>query len=79
MNLDRMKQLLQQAVPPVKAEPGSDLWPAMQRRLDAEEAVPASPRWAWLQSAWFDAALATGLVILAVCFPASIPMLLYCL
>jgi hypothetical protein len=51
----------------------------MQRRLDAEEAVPASPRWAWLQSAWFDAALATGLVILAVCFPASIPMLLYCL
>jgi len=50
----------------------------MQRRLDAE-AAPASPRWAWLQSAWFDAALATGLVILAACFPASIPMLLYCL
>jgi hypothetical protein len=78
MNVDRMKQLLQQAMPPVKDEPGRDLWPAMQRRLDAE-AAPASSRWAWLNGAWFDAVLATGLVILAACFPASIPMLLYCL
>jgi len=78
MNLDHMKDLLQQAVPPVNDEPDRDLWPAMQRRLDAE-AAPASSRWAWLQSAWFDAALATGMVILAACFPASIPMLLYCL
>jgi len=36
MNADRMKKLLQQAVPPMDAEagPGRDLWPAILRRLN---------------------------------------------
>jgi hypothetical protein len=75
MNVDRMKKLLQQAVPPVKGapEPGRDLWPAMLRRMDAKAAAPAlSLNWAW-----FDAALAAGLVTLAAFFPVSIPLLLY--
>jgi hypothetical protein len=76
MNLDRMKQLLQQALPPVKDEPGRDLWPAMQHRLNAE-ATLASPGWAWLQSAWFDGALLAGLVGLLAIFPAAIPVFLY--
>jgi len=66
---DRMKKLLQQALPPVAAdaEPARDLWPAVLRRLDAK---PASPP-------WFDLALAGGLVALIACFPAAIPVFLY--
>jgi hypothetical protein len=70
---DRMKNLLQQALPPVdgEPEPGRDLWPAVLRRLDAKPA-PALSGWAW-----FDGALLAGLVGLAAFFPASIPVLLY--
>jgi hypothetical protein len=66
---DRIKKLLQQALPPVEAglEPGRDLWPAVLRKLDARPAQPP----------WFDWALLGGLVALAACFPASIPVLLY--
>jgi hypothetical protein len=66
---DRMKRLLQQALPPVvgDAEPSRDLWPATLRRLSASAAVPP----------WFDWALLAGLVGLAAFFPASIPVLLY--
>jgi hypothetical protein len=64
---DRLKQLLQQALPPIEAEPERDLWPSMLRRLDAR---PAS-------APWFDWALGAGLVGLAAFFPASIPVLLY--
>ena len=69
-----MKKLLQQALPPVEGDagPGRDLWPAMLRRLDANSAAPAFFNWAW-----FDGALAAGLVGLAVFFPASIPVFLY--
>jgi hypothetical protein len=66
---DRMKQLLQQALPRIEgeAEPHRDLWPAVLRRLDAETvAVP-----------WFDWAMLASLVGLAAFFPASIPVLLY--
>jgi hypothetical protein len=68
---DRMKKLLQQAMPPMErdAEPDSDLWPLMLRRLDA---VPAS-------LPWFDWALLAGLVGTVAFFPVSIPLLLYCL
>jgi len=75
---ERMKQTLRAALPPVEAgaEPGPapsiDLWPAVLRRLDEERAVPAGSRWVW-----FDGALLAGLAILAVAFPASIPLLVY--
>jgi hypothetical protein len=72
-----MKKLLQQAVPPVdaEAEPGRDLWPAIKRRLDDEPQIaPSQDGFNW---AWFDGALAAGLVGLVVLFPASIPVFLY--
>ncbi len=73
---DRMKKLLKQALPPLKSdsEPRTDLWPAMLRRLDAR---PAAPAWAGFNSAWFDGALAAGLVALVAFSPASIPVILY--
>jgi hypothetical protein len=65
---DRMKKLLQQALPTVEAdaEPGRDLWPAVLRRMDTKPAMP-----------WFDLALAGGLVALSAFFPAAIPVFLY--
>ena len=71
---DRMRKFLQQAMPPVKgeSEPRRDLWPAMLRRMDAQPAARALTGWAW-----FDGALAFGLLGLAAFFPASIPLLLY--
>ena len=75
-DMDRMKQLLRQAVPPVEtnAEPTRDLWPALLKRLDADTpaAVRARSRWVW-----FDVALLAGLAVLGVSFPATIPLLLY--
>jgi hypothetical protein len=67
--MDRLKKLLQQALPPIEGEPepSRDLWPAVLKRLDARPA--ATP--------WFDWALLAGLVGLAAFFPASIPVLLY--
>jgi hypothetical protein len=69
---DRIKKLLQQALPPVEndSEPGRDLWPDLLRRLDARPA----PLFRWI---WFDWALLAGLVAVVAIFPASIPMLLY--
>jgi hypothetical protein len=77
MNKDRMKKLLQQALPPVKgdSEPRRDLWPAMRRRLDAHPAAPALNGWAF--GVWFDGALAAGLVALIAFSPASIPVILF--
>lgn len=49
------------------AEPTRDLWPLMRLRLNARPA-PAP---------WFDWALAVGLAVFAVAFPASIPVFLY--
>ena len=69
---DRLKKLLQQALPPVELESGRDLWPAVLRRLDAKAAAPASPGWAW-----FDGALLAGLVGLVAIFPTAIPIFLY--
>ena len=69
LNEERMKKLLQQALPPVEGEPeqGRDLWAAVLKRLDAKPA-PAP---------WFDWALLAALVALIACFPASIPLFLY--
>jgi hypothetical protein len=71
---DRLKKLLQQALPPVEAapEPGRDLWPAVLRRLDARPAAPPLRFWAW-----FDGALLAGLAVFAAFLPASIPVFLY--
>jgi hypothetical protein len=69
LNEDRMKKILQQALPPVEgeAEPGRDLWPAVLKRMDAHSAPPP----------WFDWALLAVLVALVAFFPASIPVFLY--
>jgi hypothetical protein len=66
---DRMKKLLQQAIPRIDAdaEPARDLWPSVLKRLDAHPApVP-----------WFDWAMLAALVAAAALFPASIPVFLY--
>jgi hypothetical protein len=64
---DRMRQLLKQTLAPTDdTEPARDLWPAMLRRLNAQSPPP-----------WFDWALAGGLTLFAVAFPAAIPVALY--
>ncbi|MGO8932564.1 MAG: hypothetical protein ACLPLZ_14040 [Terracidiphilus sp.] len=83
---DRIKQLLQQSLPPVDpdSEPARDLWPAVLRRLDEPEAplraaagpVPRAVPWPRTVP-WFDWALLAGLVLFAVSFPATIPVFLY--
>ncbi len=78
---NRMKELLKQAVPPVAAdaEPERDLWPAVLRRLDkdAPVAINTSPVRSRQWVPWFDWALAGGLLVFAVLFPATIPVFLY--
>ena len=73
---DRIRTLLKQTLTPIgdDLEPDSmpDLWPEFERRLhQARQAGlrPAIP--------WFDWVLAAGVAIVAVAFPASIPVLLY--
>lgn len=73
-----IQQLLRQAMPPVNAElePEHDLWPAVRQRLnanaEAHSAAQMPSKWIW-----FDWALAAGLAVMTVSFPASIPLLLY--
>jgi hypothetical protein len=76
---DQMKKLLKEALPPVDAEdgPARDLWPAMLRRLGEESAAQVTKGRTGFNWAWFDGALAAGLVLLVASFPASIPLLLY--
>jgi hypothetical protein len=71
---DRIKKLLQQALPPVDAgaEPDRDLWPSVLRRIDAGPAADMSS-----SSAWFDGALLAGLLAFTAFMPASIPVILY--
>jgi hypothetical protein len=66
---DRMKKLLQQALPRVEGdpEPGRDLWTGVLGRLDARPEAPP----------WYDWVLLAGLAALATFFPASIPLFLY--
>ncbi|MGA3102442.1 MAG: hypothetical protein ABSD61_11325 [Terracidiphilus sp.] len=75
---DRIKQLLQQSLPPVDpaAEPSRDLWPAVLGRLDAESVRSATAPGPLRQN-WFDWALLAGLVVFAFSFPATIPVFLY--
>ena len=53
--------------------PPHDLWPAMQARLQTQAPLAAPLR----AVPWFDWALAVGLAIFALIFPAAVPMLLY--
>jgi len=73
---DRLKKLLQRALPPADtdAEPSRDLWPFILRRLGEDPVAPVQSGFNW---AWFDGALAAGLLLLIVSFPAAIPVLLY--
>jgi hypothetical protein len=73
---DRIKQLLQRALPPAdpEAEPNRDLWPAVLRRLDAQPAAAAP---GLLRLNWFDGALLAGVIVFAASFPATIPVFLY--
>ena len=73
---DRIKLLLQQALPPADpaAEPSRALWPAVLRRLDASPAAAAP---GLLRQNWFDWALLAGLIVFAASFPATIPVFLY--
>jgi hypothetical protein len=67
-NNKEMKELLKQAVAPVKdTELQRDLWPQMLRKLDEQPSrVP-----------WFDWALAGILGASLFFFPGAIPALLY--
>jgi hypothetical protein len=72
---DRIRQLLEHSLPPVGdgQHPARDLWPGMQRRLREPSAMIPDR----LKIPWFDWVLAGGVAIVAVAFPASIPVLLY--
>lgn len=74
---ERMKQLLRQAMPPIEAgaEPARDLWPAVLKRLDKDDAAESGAGRSWW--VWIDGAIAAGLVVLGVSFPATIPLLFY--
>jgi len=67
----RIEQLLRKTMPPITgqidAELRRDLWPSMQKRLEARPAkVP-----------WFDWALLAAVAALFVFFPGALPVLLY--
>lgn len=71
---DRVKDLLKQALSPVKDAdngPAHDLWPTLLARM--EEPIPAHR----LAIPLLDWALLAGLAALALLAPASIPVLLY--
>ena len=67
-NEKELQSLLKQEFPPLQnTELRRDLWPQMLGRLDAQPfRVP-----------WFDWALAGGVALVAVAFPAAVPVLLY--
>ncbi len=72
---ENLEAFLRNAIPPVDndPEPPHDLWPAMQARLNAQPPLAARLR----AVPWFDWALAAGLAIFALAFPAAVPMLFY--
>jgi hypothetical protein len=72
---ERIAKLLRAALPSFEqdGEAARDLWPAMQRRLQAERL--SSP--VRLHVPWFDWALAGAFVVMLAVFPAWIPVLLY--
>jgi hypothetical protein len=65
--MDELKKLLKEALPPVEEELRRDLWPSMVRRL--EERPVRVPWWDWL--------LLGAASLLMLLFPGVIPALLY--
>ena len=65
--MDEIKGLLKEVLPPVKEELRGDLWPSMVRRLD--EGTVRIPWWDW--------ALLAGASLLLLLIPGVIPALLY--
>lgn len=69
---DRLKTLLRTALPPTPDEaPPRDLWPDVGHRIAAQPASLARA------VPWFDWALAGGVALVAVAFPAAVPLFLY--
>jgi hypothetical protein len=69
--INKMKELLKQAVIPVQdTELRRDLWPQMLRKLDEQPSTVCT-------IPWFDWALAAILSAVLIFFPGSIPALLY--
>lgn len=67
-DLDSIKHILRQAVPPVAIEsPRRDLWPDVRSRIAARRV------------AWFDWIVATAAVAATLALPAAAPILLYLL
>ena len=64
---DEVRRVLKDALPPVASDLRRDLWPMMQRRLDAQE-----PRVDWYDWAW--AAVVGGVIVV---FPDLFLVLLY--
>jgi hypothetical protein len=65
--MDELKRILKEAVPPVKQALRRDLWPSMVRRMD--EGSVRVPWWDWVLLG-----VASLLILL---FPRAIPALLY--
>ena len=72
---DRIRTLLHETFTPVgnDAGPARDLWASMQRKLHESPGAQAERR----AIPWFDWVLASGVAVVAVAFPASIPVILY--
>jgi hypothetical protein len=72
---ENLAAMLRNAVPPVgeDARLERNLWPQMQARLHEDAGNAARLK----AVPWFDWALAGGLALLAVAFPAAVPVLLY--
>jgi hypothetical protein len=69
----RLKTLLQTALPPTHdGLPSRDLWPDLRRRIAAESEPTAR-----FSIPWFDWALAGGVALVAVVFPAAVPLFFY--
>jgi hypothetical protein len=62
-------------MPPLgeNAVPERDLWPAMEQRLHQQNEIASGLK----AVPWFDWALAGGVAVFAVAFPAAVPVLLY--
>jgi hypothetical protein len=72
---DRIRRLLQQSLTPIgdNHEPARELWPELRDRIgQAPQQAPSRTA-----IPWFDWVLAGGVAIVAIAFPASIPVLLY--
>jgi hypothetical protein len=71
-NDEQLKQLIRQAIAPVKdAELQRDLWPQMRKRLQREQQHEP------VRVPWFDWVLAVVSCLILVLFPGVIPALLY--